>query len=49
MPAKLTASAPIGAKIDHSICNQSYGCSESGIQDPGGHDVGFGQVIRGAS
>jgi len=37
-----------GARIDYGPCDQPYGCREFGIQDPDGHDVGFGQVIRPA-
>lgn len=36
-----------GAKIDYGPCDQPYGCREFGIQDLDGHDVGFGQVVRG--
>jgi len=35
-----------GAKIDYGPCDQPYGCREFGIQDPDGHDVGFGQIVR---
>jgi hypothetical protein len=35
-----------GAKIDYDLCEQPYGVLEFGIQDPDGHDIGFGQVVR---
>ena len=34
-----------GAKIDHELCDQPYGCREFGTQDIDGHDIGFGQVV----
>ena len=35
-----------GAKIAYGLCNQDYGCREFGVQDPDGHDIGFGQVLK---
>ena len=37
-----------GAKIDYGPCTQPYGVREFGIQDPDGHDIGFGQVLESA-
>jgi uncharacterized glyoxalase superfamily protein PhnB len=34
-----------GAKIDYELCDKPYGVREFGIQDPDGHDIGFGQVL----
>jgi hypothetical protein len=36
-----------GAVIDYGPCTQPYGVREFGIQSPDGHDIGFGQVLRG--
>ncbi|HEX8914195.1 MAG TPA: VOC family protein, partial [Humisphaera sp.] len=35
-----------GATIDYGPCTQPYGVREFGIQDPDGHDIGFGQVLK---
>jgi predicted enzyme related to lactoylglutathione lyase len=35
-----------GAPIDYSIYNAPYGFREFGIQDPDGHDIGFGQPLN---
>ena len=35
----------LGAIIDYELCDQPYGCRESGIQDLDGYDIGFGQVV----
>ena len=35
-----------GAKIDYELCTQPYDVLEFGIQDPDGHDIGFGQPLR---
>jgi uncharacterized glyoxalase superfamily protein PhnB len=37
-----------GAELDYSLCNQPWGMREFGLQDPDGHDIGFGQPIRPA-
>ena len=34
-----------GTAIDYSLCNQPWGMREFGVQDPDGHDFGFGQPI----
>ena len=34
-----------GTAIDYTICNQPWGMREFGVQDPDGHDIGFGQPI----
>ena len=34
-----------GTAIDYSLCNQPWGMREFGIQDPDGHDIGFGQPL----
>ena len=36
-----------GARMDYGPCTQPYGVREFGIQDLDGHDIGFGQVLRG--
>jgi uncharacterized glyoxalase superfamily protein PhnB len=36
-----------GAKMDYGPCTQPYGVREFGIQDLDGHDVSFGQILRG--
>jgi catechol 2,3-dioxygenase-like lactoylglutathione lyase family enzyme len=38
-----------GARIDYDLCTQPYHVREFGIQDPDGHDVGFGQVLKPAA
>ncbi len=34
-----------GTEIDYTLCNQPWGMREFGVQDPDGHDIGFGQPI----
>jgi uncharacterized glyoxalase superfamily protein PhnB len=34
-----------GATIDYELEDKPYGVREFGIQDPDGHDIGFGQVL----
>lgn len=34
-----------GAKIDYTIYDAPHGMREFGVQDPDGHDIGFGQPI----
>ena len=36
-----------GAAIDYTIYNAPHGFREFGVQDPDGHDIGFGQPIAG--
>jgi uncharacterized glyoxalase superfamily protein PhnB len=35
-----------GAPIDFTIYDTPWGTREFGIQDPDGHDIAFGQVLR---
>lgn len=35
-----------GAELDYTLCNQPWGMREFGLQDPDGHDIGFGQPVR---
>ena len=35
-----------GAELDYGLCEQPWGMREFGLQDPDGHDIGFGQPIR---
>jgi uncharacterized glyoxalase superfamily protein PhnB len=37
-----------GARIDYELCTQPYGVLEFGVQDLDGHDIAFGEVLRGA-
>jgi predicted enzyme related to lactoylglutathione lyase len=34
-----------GAKIDYTIYDAPHGFREFGVQDPDGHDIGFGQPL----
>lgn len=34
-----------GAKIDYTIYDAPHGMREFGVQDPDGHDIGFGEPI----
>ena len=36
-----------GAAIDYTIYDAPHGFREFGVQDPDGHDIGFGQPIAG--
>jgi catechol 2,3-dioxygenase-like lactoylglutathione lyase family enzyme len=36
-----------GARMDYGPCTQPYGVREFGIQDLDGHDIAFGQLLRG--
>jgi hypothetical protein len=36
------------AIIDYTVCAQPNGVKEFGIQDPDGHDIAFGQIVRPA-
>ncbi len=35
-----------GAIIDYGLGLKPYGVNEFGVQDPDGHDIAFGQIIR---
>lgn len=37
-----------GAKIDYTIYDAPHGMREFGVQDPDGHDIGFGEPIEQA-
>ena len=45
--ALFTELSACGAKIDYELCTQPYGVLEFGIQDPDGHDIGFGETLTG--
>lgn len=36
-----------GTPLDYGLCDQPYGMREFGVQDPDGHDIGFGRPIAG--
>jgi predicted enzyme related to lactoylglutathione lyase len=36
-----------GASIDYTIYDAPHGFREFGVQDPDGHDIAFGQPLRG--
>jgi uncharacterized glyoxalase superfamily protein PhnB len=34
-----------GVELDYTLCDQPWGTREFGVQDPDGHDIGFGATI----